>query len=98
MSTLEETRPASQDVSAQFLSMDPFAFTDFLRRMRGKPSLSITIDWIDVATARRLKAFLEDFSALGKQARTAAIRATKAQHDQELNVFASGVEWIEVEG
>ena len=97
MPTLEEIRPASQDVSAQFLSMDATEFRDFLRTMRKEPSLSITIDWIDVATARRLKAFLEDFSALGNQVRTAAIRATRTQHDQELNVFASGVQWIKVE-
>ncbi len=97
MPTLEEIRPASQDVSAQFLSMDAVEFYAFLRTMKKEPSLSITIDWIDVATARKLKAFLEDFTAIGKQVRTAAIRATRAQHEQELNVFASGVKWIEVE-
>jgi len=51
----------------------------------------IVIDWVDVPTARRLKAFLEDTSALSKQKRSATIRATQAQHDQEMNVFSSGL-------
>lgn len=91
-----EHEPAPKDVSNEFLSMDTFDFLDYLRTLRKEPSLSITIDWVDVPTARRLKAFLEDPSVLGKQKRSATIRATQEQHDQEMNVFSSGVRWEKV--
>lgn len=90
----EET--IAKDISDEFLKMDTFDFLDFLRSLRNEPALSITIDWVDVPTARRLKAFLEDYRALGKQKRTATIRATGEQHDQERNVFASGVKWEKI--
>lgn len=86
-----EHEPVPKDISAEFLSLSTFEFMDFLRTQRKEPALSIVVDWKDVSTARRLKAFLEDFSALGKQKRSATIRATDEQYNQELNVFASGV-------
>jgi hypothetical protein len=76
--------------------MSPFEFMDYLRTQREVPALSIIIDWNDLLTARRLKAFLDDPNALGKQKRSATIRATEEQYNQELNVFASGVEWEKV--
>src|SRR3989338_9762509 len=85
-----------KDISAEFLNMNVPDFMQFIRTQRNEPALSITIDWVDVQVARRLKAFLEDFSALGKQKRSATIRATQEQHDQEMNVFASGVKWEKV--
>lgn len=91
-----EQKPAPKDVSAEFLSMDTIEFMRFLREQRKEPALSITIDWVDASTARKLKAFLEDFSALGKQKRSATIRATEEQYKEELNVFASGVKWEKV--
>lgn len=91
-----EHEPVPKDVSAEFLSMNRFDFEDFLRTLRKEPALSITIDWVDVLTARRLKAFLEDFSVSDKQKRSATIRATQEQHDQEINVFVSGVKWEKV--
>ncbi|MFH1558980.1 MAG: hypothetical protein ABIC19_00465 [Patescibacteria group bacterium] len=91
-----EREPAPKDISEEFLNLPWDEFRDFLRTQRKEPSLSITIDWKDVPTARRLKAFLEDLSALGKQKRSATIRATEEQYKQELNVFASGVKWEEV--
>lgn len=91
-----EREPTPKDISAEFLSMSVFEFMDFLRTQRNEPSLSITIDWQDVWTARRLKAFLEDSDALGKQKRRATIRATEEQYKQELNVFASGVKWEKI--
>lgn len=91
-----ENEPIPKDISTEFLSMNVFEFLDFLRTQRKEPSLSITIDWKDVSSARRLKAFIEDFSALGKQKRSATIRATEEQYKQELNVFASGVKWEKV--
>jgi hypothetical protein len=91
-----EHESAPKDISEEFINMSWDEFRDFLRTLRKERSLSIIIDWVDVPTARRLKAFLEDFSALGKQKRTATIRATQEQHDQEMNVFASGVKWKKV--
>ena len=91
-----EQEPEPRDVSSEFLNMNVFDFADFLRTLQDESSLSIKIDWVDIYKARRLKAFLENFDALGKQKRTATIRATKEQHDQEMNVFASGVKWEKV--
>lgn len=91
-----EKESVPKDISEEFLSMDPFEFMDFLRTLRNEPALSITIDWEDIYTARRLKAFLEDFQALGKQKRTATIKATEEQYQEEPNVFASGVKWEKV--
>jgi hypothetical protein len=91
-----ELEPTPRDISTEFLSMNTFEFLDFLRTLRKEPALSIKIDWKDEPTARRLKAFLEDFSALDKQKRFATIRATQEQHNQEMNVFASGVKWEKV--
>jgi len=71
--------------------MDPIEFRAFLREDHKELSLSITIDWVDIHTARRLKAFLE--GSKDGQKRTATIRATEEQYKQELNVFASGVGW-----
>ena len=72
-------------------------FLGFLRTLRDEKALSITMDWVDVVTARRLKAFLEDFDALQRgQKRSATIRATEEQWRQELNVFASGVKWEKI--
>lgn len=90
-----EHEPAPKDISSEFLAMDSFEFRDFLKTLKNEPSLLITIDWIDVSTARRLKAFLESGRS---QKRFATIRATDEQYNQELNVFASGVKWIRIEG
>ena len=86
-----------KDISQEFLNMETIDFLDFLRTQRSEPELSIIIDWQDVATARLLKAFLDDPRKPSKQKRAATIRATKEQHDQEQNVFASGVKWEKIE-
>lgn len=93
----ESGEPLPRDISQEFLSMDVWKFSDFLRTLRQEPALSITIDWVDEGTAKRLKAFLEDYRALGKQKRTATIRATEEQYNQGQNVFASRVKWEKVE-
>ena len=94
----QEKEPAPKDISSEFLSMNAMEFLDFLRTQRKEPALSIIIDWEDVASAKRLKAFLEDFDAIQRgQKRYAAIKATEKQYREELNVFASGVKWIKVE-
>lgn len=87
---------APKDVSEAFKNMPEHEFHVFLRTLRKEPSLSITIDWISVPKAIRLKAFLEDFSALGVQKRFATIRATQEQYEQAMNVFASGVKWEKI--
>ncbi len=89
-----ENEPTPKDISSEFLSMNSVEFRAFLRENRKEPALSITIDWVDVSTARKLKAFLE--SAKNGQERTATIRATEEQYKQELNVFASGVKWEKI--
>lgn len=94
METREQHEIPPKDISQEFLTMDTFEFSDFVRTLRNEPSLSIMIDWKDVPTARRLKAFLEDMRARERgQKRVATIRATEEQYEQELNVFASGVKW-----
>lgn len=93
---VQNREQAPKDISAEFLKMEILDFMDFLRSQRNEPALSIVIDWVDVPTARRLKAFLDDSHALGKQKRSATIRATKEQYEQELNVFASGVKWEKI--
>ncbi len=89
-----ENEPTPKDISSEFINMDPVEFRAFLREDRKEPALSITIDWVDIHTARRLKAFLE--GAKDGQERTATIRATEEQYKQELNVFTSGVKWERV--
>lgn len=89
-----EYEPAPRNISHEFLTMDAFDFFDFLRSVRNEPHLSITIDWVDVATARRLKAFIE--SSNDRQKRSATIRATDEQHGEEPNAFESGVKWEKV--
>ncbi len=52
-----------KDISSDFLSMDCSDFRRFLKSLKSEPKLSITIDWVDIPTARKLKAFLEDAEA-----------------------------------
>jgi hypothetical protein len=89
-----EAEPQATDISQEFLRMDGVTFRSFLQTESSESALSITIDWVDVMTARRLKAFLE--TAPEGQKRLAKIRATRSQYLQELNVFGSGVTWEEV--
>jgi len=93
-----ESGPAPKDISSEFLSMRAFDFLEFLRSQRKEPALSITIDWKDVWTANRLKAWLEDRSSgRGEQKRQATIRATDAQYREGANAFSSGVRREKVE-
>jgi len=89
-----EREPVPKDISQEFSDMDVMDFLSYLRKLKNEPALSITVDWKDAPTARRLKAFLEN-KPIG-QKRFAAIRATEEQHDQEPNVFASAVKWEKV--
>lgn len=100
----QETQP--KDISNEFLNLSTSEFLDFLRQHRKEPSLSITISWDDTDdrlsefTLIRLKAFLEDPDALGKQKRYATVKATEEQKNGPIlsksncrNAFASRVKW-----
>lgn len=92
-----ENEPQPKDVSSEFLNMDSYEFRKFLRSQKDEPSLNIKINWVDVQTARKLKAFLNDENASKwNQERTATIRATEDQKNQEVNVFESGVVWEKI--
>jgi len=93
-----EEIPKLLDVSKEFLELDTWEFSDYLRTVRKVPELQLSIDLSAVTdktefigTARRLKAFLESKAA--GQKRTAKIIATEGQRDWEPNVFSSGVEF-----
>ena len=85
-----------RDISREFAEMLSSDFRAFCRALQDEPSLSITWTWsgigmLGVIKARQVKAFLE--GTRPGQKRYATIRATDAQHDSELNVFGSGVQW-----
>ena len=83
------------DVSSAFSTMSQDDFRIHLRTLRNEKALYLVADWSDVATARRVKAFVEQGGPAG-QKRTAAIRATREQKELEPNVFSSGVDWIQI--
>jgi hypothetical protein len=92
-----ENEPQPKNISKEFLQMDSSEFRKFIRSQKNEPSLHIEIDWVDASTARKIKAFLEDSNAYKRnQKRTATIRATEEQRNQEINVFESGVEWKQI--
>lgn len=82
------------DVSKEFTQMLQQDFHEFVSTLDNEAELQVIADWTDKFRARALKAFLE--SAPDGQRRHAALRATKAQRDEERNVFGSAVVWIEV--
>jgi len=92
-----EKEVGPKDISEQFLTMPAMQFLDYLTTLRDEPEVKIEIDWAGENRAIRLKAFLEHPDRFKfKQKRTAAIRATKDQYMQALNVFASGVKLIKI--
>ena len=82
-----------KDVSKEFISMDPFEFSDFLKTLKSEPNLIINMSWVSYEKALALKAFLE--KRIPGQTREGSIKATKEQYDEAQNVFASRVKWIE---
>lgn len=60
------------------------------------PAITLTLDYTNLDHAKWVKAFLE-YPYPRTQKRTAAIRATESQMKEAANIFASGVEWIQVE-
>lgn len=60
------------------------------------PVLTLTLDYTTLDHAKFLKALLQR-QPLGGNWKF-SIRATEAQMKEAANVFASGVDWIEIEG
>ncbi len=66
-----------------------------LKAIKGVPEVVLTLDYTNIADARWVKSyFLEGGSS--EQKRMASLRATDEQRKEAINVFASGVRWIEV--
>jgi hypothetical protein len=82
------------DLSTEFLELDALALLDRLDEARDAKNVVITVDWMNVSAANRLKAFLE--SAAPGQTRSASIRATRSQKSEAANAFSSGICWIPV--
>jgi hypothetical protein len=89
----DEIRSKAKDISSEFLEMEVFDFLDYTRTLSKEPALSITIDWKDLGTARRLKAFIEQGRG---QRRFVTIRATEEQHSEAPNEFSSGINWEKI--
>ena len=83
------------DLSEEFCALKSWELSERLSELKNAREICVTINWVSKETAWKLKGFLEMKKPEG-QTRRAAIRATKAQMDEAPNVFASGVEWIEV--
>lgn len=85
-----------KDISKEFKEMDVFEFNNFLRDLNKstQDELFLTIHTKDISKAKRLKAIKENakFTKLRFQC---AIEATVQEYNQELNVFASGIKWVE---
>lgn len=84
-----------KDITQEFETMDSVEFMGFLRSLRNEPILSITTDWKSVRTPRKLKAFVDE--APLNQKRSATVKATKEQYEQDVNAFQSGVKWEEIQ-
>jgi len=89
----QEDTLGSRDVSTEFTSMEATEWNSWTKKLDAE-ALSVTVDYTDKVTARRLKAWLE--SAPERQKREVTIRATKAQKMEAANEFASGIKWEEV--
>ena len=89
-----------KDITAEFMSLDPVDFVDFLRGLRSEVSLIIKLDLTGINDqeqfiwlVRRAKVFMEKPK---NQERKASVRCTRTQMDWDDNAFQSGVVWEEV--
>lgn len=75
-------------------------FIDFVAKLRQKvkanPSVrfNIVADWVDVEKTRSAKALMDQYAAK-LNIDSFVIRATRQQHNEDVNAFASGVTWKE---
>ena len=99
MNDFAELESKATDVSAEFVSMNPFEFHDFLHEKRKEPSLKIHYELKgeprEEGLMLRLKAFLESGSKY-QQKRFATVAATEEEYNKHGNAFASGVKWEKI--
>lgn len=84
-------------LGTKFNTLDLDEFINLLRaKIKSNPNIkfNITANWESVAKARAAKALLET-SRLNIESFT--IRATRAQYNEDINTFESGVKWEEVQ-
>jgi hypothetical protein len=99
MENREAPSPSPSELGNMFNSLDADDFIFELRRIaKSDPSahLSIVADWAGVKKARAAKA-IWDMHASRLHIDSFAIRATRAQHDEDPNAFQSGLAWVESE-
>lgn len=89
----------SERVRAILIGDSPRKAIELMRLMRSEdimqaPALTLTLDYSTLDHAKWVKSFVS--SGPPEQQRTAAIRATESQAKEAANVFASGVDWIQV--
>jgi hypothetical protein len=92
-----ELSPA--DLGFRFNAMDNADFIYYLRRLsKENPSFrfSIVAEWMDVGKARFAKALADEYSSRFN-IDSITIRATRQQYEEDVNTFASGVKWEEIE-
>lgn len=90
-----EAKIETSDVSAEFVNMNSGDFRYFLReQIKKNPSMqfSIIANWIDIQTGRKAKALMDQYSCID----SITIRATRAQYEEDINAFESGVKWEEI--
>ena len=91
-------RNSGQDVGEQFNSLEFSEFISFLReRLKQDPSLrfSIEADWHSLEKTRSAKALFDQYGSR-LHIDSITIRATREQHEEDPNAFASGVRWVEL--
>jgi len=86
----------SKDISKEFKEMKNHQFDDFLFDLseNTKDEILFVIHTDDITQAKRLKAIKEDTSYENCKFQI-DIEATVEDYRKELNVFASGIKWIE---
>lgn len=81
----------------KFNTLDNIEFIDLLRaKIKSNPDIKFNIvaNWGGMSKARAAKALLET-PRLNIESFT--IRATRAQYDEDINAFQSGVKWEEIQ-
>lgn len=86
----------SLNLSSEFKKMDAFEFHWFLRKLNRETNekLLIIICTDDINHAKRLKAIKENTN-YDKLTFEIEIQATIEEYQKELNIFASGIKWIQ---
>jgi hypothetical protein len=94
-----ENELSPEELGIKFNLLDFSDFRDFLlTKIKENPEMrfSITTDWDSVQKARTAKA-INDVYAKELHVDSITIRATRKQFEKDVNAFASGVKWEEIE-